>query len=649
MQVFQNAKWIWADGLSGADSYAEFYKEFLWQDAKQGEKTLMRISADSDYCLWINGQFVSCNQYADYEWYKAYDELDITPYLQAGKNAVAVLVWYFGENFQRYLVAPSGLLFEIERAGQVCVESDETVLSRKSRAYRSGAKKWMTPQLGFSYEYDANKEDNWKKGELNGFAPSLVKDKRCDMVARPIEKSQLLSLKTGKVVQNKDDKLFVLDLGEETVGLFSFAFTSATAQKITLSYGEDLKESRVRRLVGARDFSFSYIAKAGENEYANYMLRLGCRYLQIECEDEISLRFAGVIPQVYPVKVRAFEKGSAFDKAVYQMCVNSLRLCMMEHYADCPWREQCLYAYDSRNQMLCGYEAFEDGNFAYVRANLALMNKDRYPSGLMAICYPCGVDLTIPSFSLYYALSVKEYMEASKDYAFGKEAYARIKQILEAFLAQRREDGLVYRFAGKENWNFYDWSTGSDGAVDAGGMLQGEDEIIPDAQANILTVMALRAFEKICEMSGLDYPFANEADALKERVYQSFFDKTAGLMRAKLQDEGVYLELVNALAVCFGIVTGAEAEKICEALANGTLVPCSLSMKCFTYDAMLAVDEGKYREVILADIRKNYKAMVESGSTATWETAEGASAFENAGSLCHGWTALPIYYFRKLL
>ena len=23
-------------------------------------------------------------------------------------------------------------------------------------------------------------------------------------------------------------------------------------------------------------------------------------------------------------------------------------------------------------------------------------------------------------------------------------------------------------------------------------------------------------------------------------------------------------------------------------------------------------------------------------------------AFENAGSLCHGWTALPVYYFQRL-
>ena len=50
----------------------------------------------------------------------------------------------------------------------------------------------------------------------------------------------------------------------------------------------------------------------------------------------------------------------------------------------------------------------------------------------------------------------------------------------------------------------------------------------------------------------------------------------------------------------------------------------------------------------MCEIRKNYKKMLDYGSDTTWETIDGACAFDNAGSLCHGWTAIPIYYFRKL-
>ena len=77
MNVFEKAKWIWVDGNNTPDTYGEFYDEFLWQ----GERATCRISADSDYTLFINGKYVASNQYGDFPWYKSYDEIDVTAYL----------------------------------------------------------------------------------------------------------------------------------------------------------------------------------------------------------------------------------------------------------------------------------------------------------------------------------------------------------------------------------------------------------------------------------------------------------------------------------------------------------------------------------------------------------------------------------------
>ena len=71
-------------------------------------------------------------------------------------------------------------------------------------------------------------------------------------------------------------------------------------------------------------------------------------------------------------------------------------------------------------------------------------------------------------------------------------------------------------------------------------------------------------------------------------------------------------------------------------------------MKAFKYDALLKTDESKYKNIVLNEIRKDYKAMLDAGATSAWETADGASAFGNAGSLCHGWSAIPVYYYHKL-
>ena len=41
--------------------------------------------------------------------------------------------------------------------------------------------------------------------------------------------------------------------------------------------------------------------------------------------------------------------------------------------------------------------------------------------------------------------------------------------------------------------------------------------------------------------------------------------------------------------------------------------------------------------------------MLDAGATTFWETEKGATDFDGAGSLCHGWSALPIYYLNVLM
>ena len=90
-------------------------------------------------------------------------------------------------------------------------------------------------------------------------------------------------------------------MGREVVGPCTLSFSSPVAQSLLVSWGEHLTDGHVSRIIGARDFSFDYHAKAGENSFTNYLLRLGCRYLEIDCEEPIDLHCASIIPQVYPV------------------------------------------------------------------------------------------------------------------------------------------------------------------------------------------------------------------------------------------------------------------------------------------------------------------------------------------------------------
>lgn len=71
-------------------------------------------------------------------------------------------------------------------------------------------------------------------------------------------------------------------------------------------------------------------------------------------------------------------------------------------------------------------------------------------------------------------------------------------------------------------------------------------------------------------------------------------------------------------------------------------------MKCFSYDALLQTDFALYRQYIMDDIDSRYGRMLERNAASFRETEDGERAFDGAGSLCHGWSAMPIYYYRLL-
>jgi len=634
-KVLDSAKWIWSRAEAAKDEYAEFYEEFVWNSGS----TTLHVSADSDYTLFVNGKYAASGQYGDFEHYKIYDSIDITPYLTEGVNRAAILVWHFGESSSRYRPAKAGMIYEIVCGDEVLAASSENTLSRMSRAYCSGLKKVITGQLGYSYLYDATREDGWIFGHGADMQPAEVVNKNCTLYPRPILKHELRPVKVGRVIKESSKTRFLVDVGEEVVGLFTFAIESCVQQKILISYGEHIEDGGVRRLIGGRDFSFEYVAAAGHNEYTNYMLRLGCRYLEIECEQPIELSMAGVIPQVYPTKLKPFKAKDELDQRIYDVCVKTLELCMMEHYVDCPWREQCLYGFDSRNQMNCGYVAYEDGNRDYARANLLLMSKDTRDDGLLSICCPCGVDLTIPGFSLHYIMAVGEYTTNTGDLSLVRECEPKIRELLDTFTGNIR-DGLAYTFAGANHWAFYDWSPCSEGH------LFSSVDSITELCANALLILALDSYEATCAKAVLDFPYTGIAASLRAASYKTFFNPAVGLCSMTAGTEE-YTEVSNTLAILAGIVSQEEAEYICRMIVDGKLIPCSLSMKVMKYDALLKTNADLYREVIHEEIRRDYKKMLDAGATSVWETIDGAPAFDNAGSLCHGWSSVPIIYLNK--
>ena len=638
-KVFDKSMWIRHTDEHRIDEYGEFLCEF-----EADASALCRISCHSDYALFLNGKLIDNGQFADFDRFKTYDTLDLTPALKKGKNVLAILVWYCGMNTFRFSPDEAGLIFEVtDKSGKLLAASGKQTLARRSLGYISGRAKLITSQLGPSVAFDATKEDGWKTGEKNGFSPAVVSStERFNFLPRPNKKHVLMPRAESKVIKVSDDKRYwLVDLGAETVGLFDVEFDSKETNNITFTYGEHITDGCVRRKIGTRDFSFDYTAKEGHNEYMTYTLRLGCRYLELHAEHPVELKYMGVRPQVYPVKAKPFKLENELDRRIYDLSVTTLKLCMMEHYVDCPWREQSLYALDSRNQMICGYDAFENGNSEYARANLLLMGQDRRDDGMLSICFPSTSDLTIPSFALHYFMAVYEYTKSSGDTTLADEVYDKLLSVMNVFV-KNMKDGLMLTFAGKNNWNFYDWT------ADLQGRLGKEDIPTHDLTLNSLAILALDDLKKICDAISRPFPFEGIADTIRVRCKEVFFNAEKSLFSMyAVKEREIYNVMTNSLAILADIVDRDTAKKVCENMLSGELIDCTLSLKLVKYNAMLKADEEKYRSAVLEEIRREYTVMLDAGATSFWETIDGEAAFHNAGSLCHGWSAVPIHFYHR--
>lgn len=681
--MFQNCQWIWGTENAQADEYMDFDLCFC---TRAGSTYCLYVACDTDYALYHENSLVTFGQYPDYPEYRVYDTIPLSCVTE-GVNHLRLTVWYQGVNFKTYIKKPAGVIFKITEDGKDLLCSTESIPSRRTPGYIPHLCRSISPQLGLTFSYDATVPEVPYEPfscKVEGITRTLY--------PRPVDKLTLSPRMEAHIVQQggyilqggdetkwhmqqaalstrmnfykkftgdpivlrtahgEDGVFLIVDLLRETAGFLDLEFVVPKACDVMIGWGEHLLDGRCRTAI--RNFSCDYRACEGKNLWLHPFRRLGCRYIQLFiASPEVSIIYAGIRETIYPVNVKTYSGKNLLRNRIYQVSVNTLRQCMHEHYEDCPWREQGLYTMDSRNQMLCGYYAF--GETKFPKACLDLISKGMRDDGILAVCYPAGSDHPIPSFSLIYFVQVWEYFQHSGDLAFIREKYPFLKTLMETFLSRSREDGLISIFwEKKEYWNFYEWSCGMNGS-------ERWEQPVYDAPLNAYLSIALQRLADIArqiqqEEDALQY--LEIALRINRALVTEFYNEEVRLFRSftnRRQEE--YSVLTNSLCVLCGAAQGIPLDYIQEILSvNGTgnstvtVVPSTLSMNSFRFDALLKIDFQRAKTVVLDEIDRIYLQMLEQGATSFWETLEGADDFDGAGSLCHGWSALPVYYYNIL-
>ena len=500
------------------------------------------------------------------------------------------------------------------------------------------------------FAYSAGDQNfGWKMqhAALNFYRLSELGEQTMETTLSVTEKQSMETILLEK--EEGDGIYFIVDLFSENVGYLDFDMEVPEDCRMEVGWGEHLKDGRCRTQIGGRNFSVTVELRQGRNRYMNPLRRLGLRYLQFFVHTkQVRIHYAGIRPAVYPLRIQECKGSNLLRRRIYEVSQNTLLQCMHEHYEDCPWREQSFYTLDSRNQMLCGYYAFSE--YEFPRAGLRLIANSVRADGTLPICYPTDADLSIPAFSLVYIIQLAEYYRHARDEETVRGCFPCAKKIMDAFIGRIDETGLISNFDEEKNfWNFYEWQPCLDGSTYRGKAY--------DMCLNGLLSWVIEFFTELGGVVGIDVrPYMLVKKELNRKIVEKFFDREKGLFCNSDRPEAAgFSVLANAWGYLSGAADGLDEGPILEVISkNGSedpklkVIPATLSMYSFRYEALLKKDKDFYKDVILKEIDITYFDMLQKGATSFWETLKGDEDFDYAGSLCHGWSAMPVYYYKLL-
>ncbi len=675
--MLKNAKPIWLSAQTQENTYALFKGTFEY---KGGDIRLL-VAADSHYAIYVNGEYIYSSQFADDEGRRVCDIIDIGGEVRKGANELLIGGYCTLTDSSVYKAGKPYVIFEVFENGNSILSSSGETMSCLNSVYESGPAPLITGQMGYTFHMDMTAENasfspSIETGDEYRFIPRPVKNclmgkrkfsrltsqgvfmdayREGEPIGQRIQKAFLsyreisdITDKEGAFFKGENDGVYlVYDLGEEETGLMDIGIEVSEVSEILVGWGEHLDDLRVRTYVGGRNFISVLKAKKGRNHFFHPYRRLGLRYIQLHVYAKKSTVFsAGVRPVHYPVPEGAeLVLKDALHQMIYDTCKRTLLLCMHEHYEDCPWREQALYAMDSRNQMLAGYYVF--GEYDFAKASLETLSRSMRPDNLLELCAPGRVAVNIPVFSMMYVVSLWEYLLYSGDLEFVKRMLPVAETIVESAVSRIRENGLAPRYGGTDKWNFYEWSDHLDGEDS---FLKTISEDRYDAPMNAFLVLSVsrlsmiyRALRKNSEAERLD----KIADALRKAIHENFYAQKKGYYYSFMDVNGKLScldELTQAICIYAGVCPQRNIKKALARLTDGTMVPVTLAYSIFKYESLLKYS-NKYGAWVRNDIESQWGSMLTRGGTTFFETIKAGDDFDRAGSLCHGWSAVPAYLY----
>ncbi len=459
--VFGKAEWIHTERCQSATNTWLIYRKVV-ELADVPASLVANIAVDTKYWLWINDRpvvFEGGLKRGPTPRDTYYDPVEIAPFLQAGKNTIAVLVWHFGKDgFSHVNSGKAGLLFAA-RTDSVEIVSDRSWQCAVYDAYQDTEAPFPNHRLAESnIRFDARREiTDWNSASFPKRLPPATpfaeagKGAMGRLVERPIPQwkdSGIVPYVAVRTSANGDTLFCRLPYNAQVTPYLKVDAAAGKTIHIRTDNYEGGSEKNVRA---------EYITREGIQEYESYGWMNGHEvwYLIPEGVKVLDVRYRET---GYGADISgSFTCNDSFYNELWKRSARTLYVTMRDNYMDCPDRERAQWWGDEVNELGETFYALSpEGQQLAVKGIYELMQWQRKDGSLYSPVPSGNWDKELPLQMLasvgWYGFHTQYYY--SGDSSFVPHIYDRMRYYLHG-VWKLDKSGLVIEREG--GWNWGDW------------------------------------------------------------------------------------------------------------------------------------------------------------------------------------------------
>ncbi|MDR3711721.1 MAG: alpha-L-rhamnosidase N-terminal domain-containing protein [Puia sp.] len=691
---YWDASWIDMPGKSGRE-YGVYHFRKTFQLDTPPDSFVVRVSADSRYRLFVNGNLVGAGpaQGTPQNWF--YDTYDIARFLRRGGNTIAAQVWNYGEGGpwvqmsvhtafvlqggserEKIVNTDAGWKVSEDKAYSILpidpVKVPEFIIVTPGDSIDANKYPWGWEQPGYD-------DSGWRNAVafVKGAPYATGTDLWWQLVPREVpylveDTVRFMGLKRVRAMGDPRDPVYytkaaanllrgegvvsipahahvrlLFDKGTETTSFPELITGGGKNAVLTLSYAEALKDRQ--RVKGNRDslegkelygVADKFVADGGDRRLFRPLWFRSFRFLELDIvTGDQPLTICDLYAKYNHVsrpQTASFETSDPLFNRILQTAWRTQDLCTKDYLLTDAYYEQLQYIGDNRIQALIlnsmGYDR------ALVKNMIRQYFMSRTSEGLTQSRYPCAVPQVIPTYSLLWISMVHDYWKYYKDDAFIRQMLSGVHTILDWYESKwEPATGLLGK---TEYFNFVDWTR--EWAWDNFKAIGGVPAGVEQGGSSITTMQWIYALDDAADL--FDHygkkqeaaGYRKKASVLRQNVWDKCWDKKRQLL-ADTPDKTVFSQHANIFGVLSNTIPSALQASVLRRINKDTsLIQCSLYFRFYLGQAFIKA--GLSEEYL--DLMDPWKVMLADGLTTFAEVPGNA-----ARSDCHPWSCSPLYEY----